>query len=165
MLFHTLSVSQQTAPHTIQSLLVHPLTPGFPITEYCAWRTLLSLVSLLFRLWYYSFAYGSSIIVTLATTFSFALLVHYCCLSVLVFFFFMSAPLILVCLFSDGLCLDQLRPLIFQCLLSLTWFLFLFAFTLCQIDGLMQYIGAIGWCIRGSGSKLSVFFLFSFALH
>lgn len=36
------------------------------------------------------------------------------------FFFFMSAPLILVCLFSDGLCLDQLRPLIFQCLLSLT---------------------------------------------
>lgn len=73
----------------------------------------------------------------------------------LLFFFF----------FSDGLCLDQLRPLIFQCLLSLTWFLFLFAFTLCQIDGLMQYIGAIGWCIRGSGSKLSVFFLFSFALH
>lgn len=91
MLFHTLSVSQQTAPHTIQSLLVHPLTPGFPITEYCAWRTLLSLVSLLFRLWYYSFAYGSSIIVTLATTFSFALLVHYCCLSVLVFFFYVCS--------------------------------------------------------------------------
>lgn len=145
MLFHTLSVSQQTAPHTIHSLYVHPFTHTI----------VLSLVSLLFCLWFYSFAYGSSMVVTLSANYCFVC--STCSLLILVCFFFFF--------FSDGLCLDQLRPLIFQCLLSLTWFLFLFAFTLCQIDGLMQYIGAIGWCIRGSGSKLSVFFLFSFALH
>ena len=35
------------------------------------------------------------------------------------FFFFMSAPLILVCLFSDGLCLDQLAQSYFSVLVKL----------------------------------------------